>query len=76
MRVVSSASSKVRRGKMEGMERAISVFPAPGGPLSKTLWAQFSQSCCTICTDYSHLTEELMADKPLTVGSAFSRDLL
>jgi len=48
MRVMSSASSRVRRGRMLGVERASRVLPAPGGPIINTLYAQFS---CTVYED-------------------------
>ena len=37
MRVTSNASVGVVRGRIEGMERASSVLPEPGGPDIKTL---------------------------------------
>ena len=37
MRVETSASSKVMSGRMEGMQRAISVLPEPGAPTISTL---------------------------------------
>ena len=38
MRVTSSASVGVMRGRIEGSERASSVLPDPGGPANKMLW--------------------------------------
>jgi len=39
IRVVSSASSSVIDGRMVGRRLASMVFPAPGGPIMRMLWA-------------------------------------
>ena len=38
IRVTSSASSRVERGRSPGRRRASIVFPVPGGPASRRLW--------------------------------------
>ena len=55
MRVTSSASSTVRRGRMEGTERASKVLPAPGGPKRSTPCPHSVQRRCTVVTDHARL---------------------
>ena len=37
MHVTSRASARLKRGRMDGSERAKSVLPLPGGPAISTL---------------------------------------